>query len=189
MPVIRDTQDTQDTQDTRIWPVLVPASLDDDDASGVHAVAALERAVQDARWGHHDLAYSARENLAGLRDARYTRRIQLVATSSGRPGEALGAAFLRLPQVGNTHRAELEILVHPGHVGTGVGDALVAAAERYAAQQGRRVVVLETEHVGEPAADASDAVVAPTGSGRVSRADAAAALALRSGFALEQAIR
>ena len=183
MPVARETRPAV------IVAVPVPVSLDDDDASGVHAVAALERAVQDARWGHHDLAYSARENLAGLHDARYTRRFQLVATSLDRPGEALGAAFLRLPQVGNTHRAELEILVHPDHVGTGADDALVAAAERYAAQQGRRVVGLETEHVGEPAADASDAVVAPTGSGRVSRSDAAAALALRSGFGLEQAIR
>jgi len=145
--------------------------------------------VQDAAWGHHDLAYPALESLVELQDQRYTHRIHLVAVAADRPRDVLGAATLRLPQRGNTHLLEVDVLVHPDRVGCGIDDALLGAAQERGRENGRRVVILSSEHGGEPAADDPAALVAPTGSGRIWRTDPGAALAARAGFTLEQAER
>ena len=173
----------------RIVAAPAPSSLADGQAWAVHGVAGLERAIQEARWGHHDLAYSALESLVEAGDSVYTRRIQLVAVAADRAREVLGAAILRLPQRGNSHLVEVDVLVRPDREGRGVDDALLRAALDQAREHSRRVVILSSEHTGEPAADDPDALLAPTGSGRVSRTDPGAALALRSGFSLEQADR
>jgi len=173
----------------RIVAVPVPSSLDDDEAWPLRALAELDRVVNDATWGHHDLAYPASESLAKLRDQQYTRRLHLVAVGPDRPRDVLGAALLRLPRRGNTHLLEVDVLVHPDHVGRGIDDALLRAAQELALTDGRRVVILSSEHAREPAADDPEALVAPTGSGRISRADPGARLAERSGYTLEQAER
>lgn len=174
---------------SRILAVPVPSSLGDDDAWALHAVALLERMVEDAAWGHDDLAHRPLESLAKLRDQRYTGRIHLVAVGVDRPRDVLGAALLRLPKRGNTHLLEVDVLVHPDRVGRGIDDALLGAAEERAREHERRVVILSSEHAREPAADHADALTAPTGSGRILRTDPGAALAIRSGYALEQAER
>ncbi|HEY8718180.1 N-acetyltransferase [Pengzhenrongella sp.] len=173
----------------RILPVPVPSSLDDDDAWALHAVAALERATQEAAWGHHDLAYPAQANLVKLQDARYTRRVQLVAVPADRPRDVLGAAIMRLFQRSNTHLVEVDVLVRPDQVGRGVDDALLDAALDHARADGRRVAILSSEHTREPAPDDPGVLVAPTGSGRIQRTDPGATLAERFGFTLEQADR
>jgi len=75
----------------RIVAAPAPSSLADGQAWAVHGVAGLERAIQEARWGHHDLAYSALESLVEAGDSVYTRRIQLVAVAADRAREVLGA--------------------------------------------------------------------------------------------------
>ena len=180
---------TASTHPVQIRTAAVPTSLADDDAWALHAVAALERTVQDRTWGHHDLAYEALESLVKLRDERYTHRRQLVAVTADRPRDVLGAAVLRLPERGNTHLVEVDVLVHPGHDGCGIDDALLAAALDVARERGRRTVILSSEHPGEPAVHDPAALTPPTGSGRVSRTDPGAALAIRAGFRLEQAER
>lgn len=173
----------------QVRPVPVPASLDDDAAADLISVAALERMVSLAVWGHDDLAYPARESLAKLRDQTYVHRVHLVAVAPDRPREVLGAAMVRLPQQGNTHLLEAEFLIHPEHERRGVDDALLAAVEARAVAAGRRVVLLASEHKHEPPAGHADTLVAPTGSGRISRVDPGAELAMRHGFRLEQAER
>ena len=180
---------TASTPTVQIRTAAVPTSLADDDAWALHAVAALEQTVQDKTWGHHDLAYGALESLVKLRDKRYTHRRQLVAVTADRPRDVLGAGVLRLPERGNTHLVEVDVLVHPDHDGCGIDDALLAAALDVARKCGRRTVILSSEHPGEPAAHDPAALAPPTGSGRVSRTDPGAALALRAGFRLEQAER
>jgi GNAT superfamily N-acetyltransferase len=174
----------------------VPTSLNDDGAWALHAAAEVHRLAQDASWGYHDLAYTAMENLAMAQHDTYTRRMLLVAVAAEkpsdvteRPSEVAGLAYLGLPQVGNTHLLEVEIVVHPDLAGRGVDDALLDSALEHARSNSRRVVILSSEHVREPAAGDADALAAPTGSGRISRADPGAALAERAGFRLEQAER
>jgi len=173
----------------QILPVPVPASLDDEDGWALRSLAALERVVYEATWGNHDLAYPAHESLVKMRDLTYVRRAHLVAVAPDRPREVLGAALVRLPQQGNTHLLEVDLLVHPEQERRGVDDALLAAVQARALADGRRVVVLSSEHTHEPAAGHADTLEAPTGSGRISRADPGAALAERFGFTLEQAER
>ncbi|RYV50964.1 GNAT family N-acetyltransferase [Pengzhenrongella frigida] len=173
----------------QVHPVPVPDSLEDDDAWALHAMTDLDRLVNEAVWGHDDLAYPAAASLAKMRDEHYTRRAHLVAVSPDRPRDVVGAALVRLPQHGNSHLLEVDLLVHPEHEGHGVDDALLTATLASARAAGRSVVVLSSEHTREPAAGDPDALVAPTGSGRISRTDPGATLAERFGFTLEQAER
>lgn len=173
----------------QVLPVPVPASLDAEDAWALRSLATLERVVNDAIWGHHDLAYAAVESLAKLQDETYVRRAHLVAVAPDRPREVLGAALVRLPQQGNTHLVEVDLLIHPEQERRGVDDALLAAVQARARTDGRSVVILSSEHTHEPNADLPNVLEAPTGSGRISRADPGAALAERFGFTLEQAER
>ncbi|NMR21241.1 GNAT family N-acetyltransferase [Cellulomonas fimi] len=172
-----------------IVDVPVPSSLDDDAAWGVRGTTALERSLAEATWGHHDLAYTALDTLVALQDQRYTQRIHLAAVSPERSRDVVGAAFVRLPTRGNTHTAEVDVLVHPEHVRTGLDDGLLRAAEDRVRGLGRTLVILSSEHRGEPPGDEPGVLVAPTGSGRIRRTDAGAELAARAGYALEQAER
>jgi GNAT superfamily N-acetyltransferase len=167
----------------------VPASLDDDDAWALHGVADLERVVQLDDWGYDDLAYPAAATLEGLRDQRYTARVPLIATHPDRPREVVGALFLRVPQVSNLHLTEGAVLVHPKHRRRGVGSALLAQAEVRTRELGRRLMILESDHGSEPAADDPDAMTPPTGAGRISRSDPFARFAARHGLTLEQTDR
>ncbi|GAA2720641.1 GNAT family N-acetyltransferase [Cellulomonas aerilata] len=167
----------------------VPASLDDDDAWGLHAVADLERVAMTHDWGNADLAYSAAEALVALHDQRYTARSTVVATHPDDPHQVVGALSLRAPQAGNTHLTEASLVVHPEHRHRGVGTALLAAAEERTRALGRRLLILESDHTSEPPADDADALTPPTGAGRIARDDPFARFAARHGLALEQADR
>ncbi len=172
-----------------VQEIPAPSSLQDDDAWGIHARAALDRAVQLDAWGHADLAQTADAILTALREREYAERTHLLVTHPDRPREAIGAAYLRAPRTANTHMVEAELLVHPDHRRRGVGSALLAAAERWTRAKGRRLLVLETDHGTEPPADDPGAILPPTGVGRISHEDSYARFVLRHGMTLEQAER
>ena len=136
-----------------VQELAIPTSIDDDDAWALHGVAALERVVMLDDWGFDDLAFPAAQTLVSLREQRYTARIPLVATHPDRPRDVVGAFFVRVPQVGNTHLTEGSLLVHPEHRHQGVGSALLAAAEARTRALGRRLLILESDHTSEPDAD------------------------------------
>ena len=174
------------------WPVLevpVPPTLDDDAAWALHSEAALERTVALDAWGNDDLAYPAAAILAVLRDRRHTARTHLVITDPDRPRDVIAAAFLRAPQIGNTHLVEADLLVHPEHRRRGLGTALIAEVERRARVMGRRLLVMESDHGPEPAADDPEAITPPNGSGRIRRTDPFTRFAGRHGLSLEQSER
>ncbi|WP_199423095.1 GNAT family N-acetyltransferase [Actinotalea solisilvae] len=170
--------------------VPVPASLDADDAWGIHAVAEISSAAERATWGHDDLAYTPQHCLTYLRNQRYAARHQLVVVPEGvdptSPDDVVGTAGVVLPR--DTRTAYLETLVRPERRRQGAGAALVAAAEELAARDGRTAVIVSSDHRGEPPPGGT-ALEPPTGSGRIAADDASAAFALRRGYALEQAER
>lgn len=176
----------------QVLPVPVPPALEAPEAWGVHAMAAISTAAERATWGHDDLAYTPRHCLTYLRNQRYSTRLGLAVVPDGvtptSPDDVVGTATLGMPLEGNTHAAYLEVVVRPEGRGRGAGGALVAAAERLAAEHSRTTVIAATDHRGEPP-DGAVHLEPPTGRGRIAADDAAAAFALHRGYALEQAER
>lgn len=173
-----------------VHPVPVPASLDADDAWGIHAVAQISSAAERATWGHDDLAYTPQHCLTYLRNQRFSARHQLVVVPEGveptSPDDVVGTAGIVLPR--DTRTAYLETLVRPERRRQGAGAALLAAAEAVAAADGRTTVIVSSDHRGEPPAGGT-ALEPPTGSGRIAADDASATFALHRGYVLEQAER
>jgi GNAT superfamily N-acetyltransferase len=146
------------------------ASLDHSDAWAVRGAAAVSQAADRALWGHSDTSYTAQEGLSGLRDQKYAARTWLVATSPGSVGEAetvVGMAALQMQRTGNDHSVFLDVTVHPEHRRRGVGTALLLEAERRAREASRKTMITTSAHAGEPPADDSEALVAPTGARRI----------------------
>lgn len=169
-----------------------PESLDDPDAWALHGMAAVSHAADEALWGHTDLAFSARYLHTRLGEQTYSRRIFLVATAPDGVGDqsaVVGHASVIMPTQGNDHAGFVEVVVHPEHRGHGVGATLMAECERLVRDAGRGTVITSTEHRGEPPLDDPDALVAPTGSGRINASDPGARFVAARGYTLGQADR
>ena len=177
----------------QIIPVPVPSSLGAPEAWAVHGGAAVRQAVELARLGHDDLAARAPEIISHLMMADYSRNVEVVAVPADvtepTTADVVGYAHASLPLTSNPHLAYLGLEVHPAHRGHGAGAALLAEVERIALENGRSVLIAWTEQLGDPAPDDPAALRPPTGSGLVRGDEPGVLLALRRGYALEQAER
>lgn len=177
-----------------ILPMPLPETLDSPESWAVRGASRLDSEIEHLTWGHGDLAYPADMLLGILRDQVHAERVPMVALASPAPAEptaddVLGVVHVTLDRVGNTHLASVSVSVDPAHRRRGVGSALLAAAERVAAERGRTTVILDSAHNSETAAADPRALVPPTGSGRISPDDPAAMFALSHGYTLEQGER
>ena len=177
-----------------ITPAPLPEALDSPDAWALLGAARVSADVERRTWGYADLTYPPATLLGVLRAQSHVERALLVATASPAPAQpsaddVLGVVHVRLPRSGNTHLAELSVTTGAEHRGVGIGSALLAAAEQVAAQRGRTTLLLDSTHTRESDLDDPGALLPPTGSGRISRTDPAAAFALSHGYVLEQGER
>ncbi len=175
-----------------ITTASVPDTLDHPEAWAAHGAAAVDVAANLEAWGRTDLADSAQVLLSRLRNQTYTAKSLLVATAPdgvGRAEQVVGQAHVELPRDGNDHAAYVHLLVHPEHRRRGVGTALADEAERRAAEAGRSTLISFSDHMSEPPQGDRDAIVAPTGSGRIWATDPGAIFASSRGFGLTQASR
>jgi GNAT superfamily N-acetyltransferase len=180
-----------------VLPAPVPVSLEHPDAWGLRGAEVVSREVDRLTYGHDDLALTARYLWAKLQEQEYARRVRLVAVPAGlvgngtvpAPDDVVGSASVILPRVSNQHVAHASVAVRPHARGQGLGAALLLAVEELAAADGRTTVILESEHSGEPPADAPGVLEPASGAGRIRAADPGAALCLRHGYVLEQAAR
>lgn len=101
-------------------------------------------------------------------------------------GTVLGLAELGGGITDNVHLAELTVIVPSEHRRHGIGRALLAAAERIAAQRGARTIQSWTEHHRPRPDEAS--LMPPTGFGAIPL-DAATHFAQTHGYTLEQCER
>ncbi|GAA2743902.1 GNAT family N-acetyltransferase [Terrabacter aerolatus] len=119
---------------------------------GVHA------AVQRDIFGDRGSAWTLEEVQGFVRGADKKR----VAWAAWSGGEVVGALEVHLPLRDNLRSALLWLSVEPSLRGRGVGSALVAEAERVAAEHGRSTLLVETEWA-EGRSDASEAFATARG--------------------------
>lgn len=172
-------------------------SADAPEAWAYRAIADIDRELELAAHGYDDMALEARDVLSGMRHQEYAtkRRFAVVRGDALAPGapppavdDVVAHLFVAFPTTSNPRLAELYPQVRPSARGQGIGAALLAAAERLAAEAGRTSLLSYTVQGAEPA-PGPGTVAATTGAGRVDADAAGTRFALAHGYVLEQVDR
>ncbi|HEY3436715.1 MAG TPA: GNAT family N-acetyltransferase [Actinotalea sp.] len=171
----------------RVIEVPVLADLASPDAWMIHGTVRVDEAVDLALHGNTDVSPDAATFWTTMVHGEYRRVRRLVAVRDDVVGEAavVGRAVVALPQVGNTHLAEVYLAVLPGWRGRGIGSALWDACLAIVHEEGRTVVLGGSDHTPEPP-PGPGALESPAGGGRIPADDDSTRFALARGFALEQ---
>ena len=146
-----------EVQVEQLW---VPDSLDGPDAADFLAAVEVGRKVRMQTWGSDDLAYAPLEKLLEMSDP-YERQVILVARVDG---VIVGTVDIALPLSDHLDLAEFTLDILPEFQGRGVGRRLLEAAERFARDEGRRTILIDTNHPGATLADSRAGQLIP-GSG------------------------
>lgn len=170
------------TTEPTITPLIVPVSLDDDDAAEFLAYGELNRRICDEQVGLPDLAPDAAQMLPGWQDDTDSLDLGFVARVDG---EIVGMITVTFAQEAEAHAAEIDMLVPEAHWGRGIEDALLARAEVEARSRGRSLLQIWSLH--RPA-EAERMLVPRTGWGRIP-ATPLSDLVEANGFTLEQVER
>src|SRR6266700_2158355 len=125
---------------------------------------AVQEATARAAYGERHAAWSTDEIRAFYVDQKDERRTAWAAVVDG---AVVGHLELQIPLADNTHRAAVEILVHPESRRRGIGSALLDVAERAARTERREVMGAESDVATD-------------------RDDPAAGFAARHGYTAEQ---
>ncbi|MDO8147481.1 GNAT family N-acetyltransferase [Isoptericola sp. b515] len=161
-------------------------SLDHPDSWAYRGIAEVERRVALADRGLPDGAPTPDALRAAMADQRYQRRHRVVAVDDGLAADdvstagsapsdggtpealqVLGHGLVICDTHDNLDLAFVHVAVHPDHRGRGIGPALADVVVDRARTEGRTRLMAEVEFGAEPPADDPDAVVAPTGNGRI----------------------
>lgn len=125
---------------------------------------AVQEVTARAAYGERHTAWSTGEIRAFYVDQQDERRTAWAAVVDG---AVVGHLELQIPLADNTHRAAVEILVHPESRRRGIGSALLDVAERAARTERREVMGAESDVATD-------------------RDDPAAGFAARHGYTAEQ---
>ncbi|MGG5170944.1 GNAT family N-acetyltransferase [Pseudarthrobacter sp. J1738] len=167
----------------KIEQLWIPDSLEDPDAEDFLAAVEVARKVRMQTWGTDDLAYTPIEKLLEAHDP-YDRLIVLVAKLDG---QIVGVVDISLPLVDNSDLAELTLDILPDYQHRGLGRELVEAAELYARAEGRRMILVDTNHPLASLPDLEAEQLPPeTGAGYVPLSSREANFARRTGYTLER---
>jgi GNAT superfamily N-acetyltransferase len=168
--------------EVRIEQLWIPDSLDGPDATDFIAAVEVGRKVRMQTWGSDDLAYAPLEKLLEMADP-YERQVILVAKIDG---EIVGTADIALPLADDLDLAELTLDILPEFRRRGVGLQLLEAAERLAREEGRRTILIDTNHPGVTLADSAAGQLIPgSGLGFVPLNSREVEFAQRTGYTLQ----
>lgn len=165
-----------------IAPLIVPASLDADDAADYRLLGELGRQICDEHVGLPDLSPSAAELLSSWQEATDTLQLGFVARNDG---EVVGMVTLAYAQEADAKTAEIDILVPAIHAGRGVEQALLTSAEDDAKARGRSILQTWTLHRPR---EQERMLVPATGWGRIPATPLSDVIA-EAGYTLEQVER
>jgi GNAT superfamily N-acetyltransferase len=173
-------------QDFAIRELLLPGSLDGDEATEFREVSNALDAMALAKWGNLDRASTPRSRLTDWRPTPY---FELDAFYARVDGRIAGVGLCRLSLQDNLDTAWIRVEVAEPYRGRGIGGALLEKAQASARARGRHVLQSSTEHPAGFEGRGLDLVVPATGAGGVPRPDPGVAFALRNGYSLEQISR
>lgn len=178
-----------------IWTVHaapLPENLDHPDAWALHGAGRVSYHHETRLWGYPDLSNPAWYLFGDLQPHPYSISRLLVAVPSdvAEPTEddVVGFAKVSVPLKDNTHLANVEVCVHPDREGDGADQALLTAAEEFAAEHGRTTIFTWCQQAGEPE-PGPNVLEPPTGAGRVDGTSHDARFLAANGYVLEQAER
>jgi GNAT superfamily N-acetyltransferase len=168
--------------EVRIEQLFIPESVDAPDAADFLAAVEVGRKVRMQTWGSDDLAYAPLEKLLELDDP-YERQVILVAKVDGR---IVGTVDIALPLTDNLDLAEFTLDILPEYQRQGVGRQLLDAAERFARDEGRSMILIDTNHPGSSLHEfESEQLVPGSGQGFVPLGSREVEFARRTGYTLQ----
>lgn len=165
-----------------IAPLVVPATLDADDAADFRAYAELNRQICAEQVGIPELAPDAAQMLPDWQDSTDALDLGFIA----REGEDIvGMVTISFAQEADAQAAEIDLLVPEARWGHGIEDALLERAESEARARGRNVLQTWSLHRPEEA----ERMLEPrTGWGRIPATPLGDVVAAH-GYTLEQVER
>ncbi|MDR0847730.1 MAG: hypothetical protein LBN10_01595 [Propionibacteriaceae bacterium] len=110
------------------------------------AMARLDEAVSNARFGNSDLVEPAQMRFAQFNNQQDDGKVLKLAIPGSGPDlrMAVGYAWADLPLSSNTGKAEFEVVVHPEWTEINVGHRLLVSMEEHLARLGRKELILFT---------------------------------------------
>lgn len=166
-----------------IRPVPVPGALGTREAGAFEEYADLGSRLERANWGNDHFADTADRLLAAHRNG--TRRGHAFLAAWDGP-TMVGRSGLSWERDGGAETLELTLGVLPSHRRRGVGSLLLAAAEEFARDLGRSIVVGYSDHPDDGAALPEPGLRAPDGEAVLAASVPAAGFAAAHGYALGQ---
>ncbi|WP_396641235.1 GNAT family N-acetyltransferase [Microbacterium sp.] len=160
-------------------PLVIPESIDAEDAADFRAMTEVRNAVYRYTSGHDDHSMSPGELLPNYRTEPYEIRLSWLVLDDGRP---VGRVGLDLPIETESRVAYLLIELLPDVRGRGIGTRALELVERVAREHGRSVLQSWAEHPDRP----GPRLEPPTGFGSIPADDPGARFYVRHGFTLEQ---
>ncbi|WP_430593211.1 GNAT family N-acetyltransferase [Humidisolicoccus flavus] len=173
---------TSSASSITIEQVLVPETVDADDARSFLDMVELRNTVVTHLYGRDEFELDAATLLPGYQHSEYDRRLAFLVRQGG---VAVARFVLDLPLTEDTHVAMVQLEVHPEFRSRGFGAIASAAAEHAARVAGRTEMRTWVVHhdVEGPRIDS------PTGAGSVAANDVAARMLVSRGYELGQAVR
>lgn len=169
-----------------IREVPIPRSLGTPGGRSFELVIEFAGQIEEEAWGHRDAWLGPASVLPEYGHSAFTRRVLLAAWQGG---EVVGSARVRYELDDNDTTAFLWVATAPRVRGQGLGDRLLAAAEKIALDAGHSTLSSYTDHSQQSLAAAPpDArrLAASIGAAVIPETDPKARFALRHGYTLAQ---
>ena len=132
-------------------PLVIPESIDAEDAADFRAMTEVRNAVYRYTSGHDDHSMSPGELLPSYRPEPYEIRLVWLVLDDGRP---VGRVGLDLPIETESRVAYMLIELLPDVWGRGIGTRALELVERVAREHRRTVVQSWAEHPDRPGPEA-----------------------------------